>query len=435
MDESRKEISNQIYMTSQSSSSSYQNSNSTIDSIICKSVKKIGEHIISKKHRKKMKKKYTAEFITEIQNIFISFGTNNELIIYNDSYEKISSGKTEDWIYNILDHDKKYNKPTDFIASSKKEIYVYSKYKNKSYEIKQRIMENNLVYLLNVDTYYFSCCENNVFIYYSLFDTFNTKFMISIYEDILMKSAIKINDSLLVFKSNKIVSKGMSQLFLYNFRIKKYIPDFIKKGKEDKEEYSFLYSPLGQTSIIHISNDEKNDTENKILLFACKKYIKSQKNGIFVLYNFNEIINKFLSEEEKTDSYFYNTNNFEPYCICPLLIVESKYSIDILVETKETDYFLVGGFDKNRKKGIINLYKIIFDEKISIEYIQDIKLFDKEFKGFKGPISCIIQSKKDGNLLITCWDGNVYLVNKPDIHFYLKQDKEIEKSAIDFFSF
>ena len=250
-----------------------------------------------------------------------------------------------------------------------------------------------------------------------------------------MKSAIKINDSLLVFKSNKIVSKGMSQLFLYNFRIKKYIPDFIKKGKEDKEEYSFLYSPLGQTSIIHISNDEKNDTENKILLFACKKYIKSQKNGIFVLYNFNEIINKLLSEEEKTDSYFYNTNNFEPYCICPLLIVESKYSIDILVETKETDYFLVGGFDKNRKKGIINLYKIIFDEKISIEYIQDIKLFDKEFKGFKGPISCIIQSKKDGNLLITCWDGNVYLVNKPDIHFYLKQDKEIEKSAIDFFSF
>ena len=161
--------------------------------------------------------------------------------------------------------------------------------------------------------------------------------MIWIYEDILMKSAIKINDSLLVFKSNKIVSKGMSQLFLYNFRIKKYIPDFIQKGKEDKEEYSFLYSPLGQTSIIHISNDEKNDTENKILLFACKKYIKSQKNGIFVLYNFNEIINKFLSEKEKADSYFYNTDNFEPYCICPLLIVESKYSIEFLVETKETD--------------------------------------------------------------------------------------------------
>ena len=42
-----------------------------------------------------------------------------------------------------------------------------------------------------------------------------------------MKSAIKINDNLLVFKSNKIASKGMSQLFLYNFRRKEDIPNFI----------------------------------------------------------------------------------------------------------------------------------------------------------------------------------------------------------------
>ena len=82
---------------------------------------------------------------------------------------------------------------------------------------------------------------------------------------------------------------------------------------------------------------------------------------------------------------------------------------------------------------MIKIYKIIYDEKLSIEFIQDIKLFDKDFKGFKGPISCIIQSKKDGNLLITCWDGNVYLVNKSEILFYLKQDKEIGKSAKGFF--
>ena len=56
MEESRKEISNSKYISSQSSNSSYQNSNSAISSIICKSVKKIGEHIISKKDRKKMKK-------------------------------------------------------------------------------------------------------------------------------------------------------------------------------------------------------------------------------------------------------------------------------------------------------------------------------------------------------------------------------------------
>ena len=142
---------------------------------------------------------------------------------------------------------------------------------------------------------------------------------------------------------------------------------------------------------------------------------------------------KVLSEEEKVDSYFYNTENFEPYCICPLLIIDLKYIFEPLIMKEETDYFLVGGFEKKRKQGMIKLYKIIYGEKLSIEYIQDIKFFDKDFKGFKGPISCITQSKQDGNLLITCWDGNVYLVNKPNISFYLKQDKEIEKSAIDFF--
>jgi hypothetical protein len=218
-----------------------------------------------------MKKKYTAEFIIEIHNIFISYGTNNKLIIYSDSYEKISSVETEDWIYNILDYDMKFKITRPFIACSKKEIYVYSKITNKSYHISERLKENNLVNLLYEDSYYFSCCENNVLIYYSLFDKLGSKFFLLIYKNILMKSAIKINNKLLVFKSNKIVSKGMSQLFLYNYRVKCDIPDFIKKGKEDKEEYSFVYSPLGQALIIHKSNDVKKDTENRILLFACKK--------------------------------------------------------------------------------------------------------------------------------------------------------------------
>jgi hypothetical protein len=250
-----------------------------------------------------------------------------------------------------------------------------------------------------------------------------------------MKSAIKINNDLLVFKSNKIASKGKSQLLLYNFRRKKDIPNFL----ESDEEYSFIFSPLGQALITHKLNDAKEDIENRILLFACKKYIKSQKNGILLLYN---ILLKSegkdnKSERIKVNSYFHNTKIFEPFCICPLVIIDSKKMLESSVETKETDYFLVGGFEKRRKQGMIKLYKIIYDgnnEKVSsIEYIQDFKSYDNYFKGFKGPISCITQSKKDGNLLITCWDGNVYLVDKPFIHLYYKQDEQIKKSAMDFF--
>ena len=68
-----------------SSNYSIQNSNSIINFNICKSIKKIGDHKIFKNNKNIIKKNYTAEFIIEIQNIFVSFGTNNMLIVYNDS--------------------------------------------------------------------------------------------------------------------------------------------------------------------------------------------------------------------------------------------------------------------------------------------------------------------------------------------------------------
>lgn len=79
-----------------------------------------------------------------------------------------------------------------------------------------------------------------------------------------MKSAIKVNDDFIVFKSNKIVSKGISQLLLQNYRIKMDMSALIKT----KKEYSFIFSPIGQTLITHKLNDEKGDIENRILLFS-----------------------------------------------------------------------------------------------------------------------------------------------------------------------
>ena len=188
--------------------------------------------------------------------------------------------------------------------------------------------------------------------------------------------------------------------------------------------------------ITHKFNDSKEDIENRILLFACKKYIKNQKNGILLLYNMH-----YMEEEEgyknelkmEVDSYFYNTDNFEPYCICHLKKEQPYNILFASFEIKETDYFLVGGFEKKIRQGMIKLYKIIYGEKLSIEYIQDFKLFGQNYKGLKGPISCIIQTKEDLDLLITCWDGNVYFIGKANIYFYLKQDELIEKSANDFF--
>ena len=121
-----------------------------------------------------------------------------------------------------------------------------------------------------------------------------------------------------------------------------------------------------------------------------------------------------------------------------------------------TDYFLVGGFDKNKSKGLIKLFKLVYDETnynkinyIKIQYMQDINFYNEYtqvinqnennnrneiiFKGFRKPISSIIQSKNIsnniGDILITCFDGNVYSFNCPNIDLYLKYDEQFNNNT------
>ena len=182
--------------------------------------------------------------------------------------------------------------------------------------------------------------------------------------------------------------------------------------------------------------------KSKLLLIACKKYIKDDKNGILLLIL--QLDKDYKNKFEK----FYDTKNFEVYCFCPILEIEDdKYILENnKIPINDTEYFFVGGFDLDRREGLIKLYKIIYDDKIAnieIEYIQDIILekrieksindfklvnqVNKEkkdfeiFKGFKGPISCIIQSTK--GILITCYDGNVYLFSAPNIKLLLQNEK------------
>ena len=104
-----------------------------------------------------------------------------------------------------------------------------------------------------------------------------------------------------------------------------------------------------------------------------------------------------------------------------------------------TEYFLVGGFEPNKQRGLIKLYKINYNNNnlnlTNIEYIQDIEVKKiKNFKGFKGPITCITQSKYNWNILITCFDGNVYLFSPPNITDHININKnKINKEFYDLF--
>jgi hypothetical protein len=139
-------------------------------------------------------------------------------------------------------------------------------------------------------------------------------------ENILTKSGIKVNENLMIFKSNKVAYKGKDKIKLYNFKNKTK-----SEILSDNEEYSFVFSVNG-LEIMDLGIDNKN----KVLLCACKKYIKNQKNGILVV-NFEG--------SKNINHFFHETNNFEVYCICPIFLFKRGKILDENPR-KMTNFFL-----------------------------------------------------------------------------------------------
>ena len=223
--------------------------------------------------------------------------------------------------------------------------------------------------------------------------------------------AIHINDNYSALTSNKVLSNGEDKMIIYSFKAKTFI---------EIKEYSFILSK-NNLSLIPIP-DKYNETKNdKLLLCACKKYLKSQKNGILLL--------KLNISDNNINIYktFYNTGNFEVYCFCNISNFNSSINIILgnekINEKINPEYIFVGGYDNYKKKGLIKLYEIIYNEniqKIKLEYIQDIQIdkiikkeYSKEFKGYKGPIYFIEQFIANEDILISSFDKNICLFCPP----------------------
>ena len=254
----------------------------------------------------------------------------------------------------------------------------------------------NDIILMNENTSII-CCEKGTYICYNLFGKpfFKTE-MIPL-SKISYIGGIKINENIVALTSNKILSNGKDQLLFFDIKNKNVIS--IKEG------YSFLISQ-NNSSLINIV--EKNI---RVFLFACKKYNKTQKNGNGILLS--------IQNSDFPIYKFYNTEKFEVHCFCQ---ISKKINKDIITNSEyiNTEYFFVGGFDVEKKKGLIKLYKINFKGKIDtieIEYIQDV-IFEKN-ENFKGPITSITQSRINGNILVTCLNRNGFLFHIPNIDWFL----------------
>ena len=360
------------------------------------------------------KHKKIAEKIRELDDDSFISGGYNEIIIYNKIVQNSKPKYFENYFTFFIDKD-------DVIISQKDKFTFFNKIKASNKEINTKFCCRNLLKIK--DNKYIICDENRIFFYTNeLINIDNTRDSIFLLEEKKKsyRGGIKITDEIIAMTSNSILSKGENKLIFFNLASKRFITEI------EVENYSFTLSE-NNCALMKIPN--KNNCH--LLLFACKKYRKGDKNGI--LYLKLQLENKESKKFEK----FYDTQNFEVYCFCPILEIKNKNILgkNDKDQANETEYFFVGGFDLDKKEGIIKLFKVIYDneiEKIEIKYIRDIIIGEKirkedpnSFKGFKGPISCIIQSST-GKILITCYDGNVYLFSEPKLDSF-QQDYNILK--------
>ena len=417
----------------------------------------------------------TARFIKELSDgTFLSAGTDCKIFIYNKNFKKIE----EIDINNEETEENKNKKMKEEKKRKKKKEGTEEKERTKRSEMADSLEEmENIVWKEKKDHIYFICekndfeekannkiqllvCLNETIILieinyddktrnYHLVKLFyeppgkactncvqmkNNEYVIpgldGIYHcfnffknennksnekiiDKAYRGAIKISDNLIALTSNSVDKGGEDSLIFYDSSKKP--PKNIVKVADKK--YSFVLDSNGLSLIDFDEKNKNNDNNhNKILLCACRKYLENQHNGIL-------LVDPQIGDDKEAIIDFYDTGDFEVYCFCPIFANEEKNFIE--TEKKDTVFFLVGGFNNGKYEGKIRLYKILNEEPINvkIEYLQDIEIKrNDKFGGFSGAISNIIQSTKSGDILASCYDGNVYLFSPPNLDFYLEEN-------------
>ena len=371
-------------------------------------------------------------FMKQMNNgIIITGGIGDSINIINDNYDEI---KKISYIENLkekppLEEQKeimKYKKTLNISEkinnSDSKEIELidFSKYGLLIYELNLETSE----IILKRQNKKISCKEcfemnikkgnNNVIEYIAMGEKVILHLTQNFEEKINKKKkintpysgAIKISDKLIALISNEILlSNGEDKLVFYDVE-QKEIKQTIK---------GFFTNSLYGISLVEI---KENETKGyKILICACKNYNSNKKNGIF-------LVKPSIEEDDELSYKFEDTRKFEVNCICPIHSEDKGNTI----------FFFAGGLETERNLGWIKLYKFIYDHEsnsFDITFLQDINIGEtnikdneKELKGFENSISCMLQNKKDKNILVGTSDGKVYVFSEPNLKYYIEEYEE-----------
>ena len=341
---------------------------------------------------------------------YLSAGTNKKIRIYDEYFEKKLEIDMVDWAYDIIEIKSEDENQIKLLACCNNYILVFiinsENFKYKYFKYKISFLSNKSA--LNSEHGFIILGDTGIYNINNIFQENNGYISRKEISKNNYCGGIQINEYLYAFTSNSIEPNGKDLLIIYNARNNSIVKSI--------EEYSFIVSSNGLCLIDTSTNTYQN---NKILLCACKKYDPQKKNGILSIQL--ELNN---NNNNKYQEVFYDTEYFQVNCFCQICEVVNENAIgdDITekqnIKINKTNFVFIGGYDEKKGEGVIKLYEI---KENKLTFLQDIEFeYDENFQGFDNSVSCITQSNITGNILVTCWDGNVYLLNPPNIDFYLK---------------
>ena len=224
---------------------------------------------------------------------------------------------------------------------------------------------------------------------------------------------IQINEETKAFTSNSLYKDGKDIIAFYNTKtnaIQKII-----------EGYSFTK--------ISKSWDFIDIRSKKYLIIICGIISAKQKNGILLIDL--DILNK--SDNENDDEFikfFEAENEFFYESVCHLHNIEAnseiKNNLNITNSTSNIisniEYALIGGLDLEKREGVVKLFRIKIEEKIILEFLNDIILYDKDSqKSFLGSVD-FVEQEDDGGIKFGFYN-TIYTCEKPQLDAYIKDEK------------
>ena len=341
------------------------------------------------------------KFFFPVKNkYYFCCGSDKSIILYNKDFDQLQTIPNMDSIlYHLSEKESENDKIIELIACCLINIYLIKinlsngcEYKIRKYEIPKTkilfckpmmntyiILGINIVIKVNDDIFNDNIAQKRMFRLSG--DSY--------------KTGCLINNNYIALISNSLIPGGKNQLAIFNLTSNKLIYNI--------SNYSPAITENGMKLI--------KLRDNNILLSACKKYDSFGKNGILIV----DVSCLKYEDMDNIKYKFFETPNFEVYCFCQIYLKKINLNDEIMHE--RSNYFFIGGFDLDKKKGAVKLFEAKRDDILKIKYLQDLENFDE----FEMPVNNIIQNKNSGEIIITTTDGGIFIFSEPNINLYLNK--------------